>query len=48
MVRKLRVEYAGAVYHFMNRGRRRELIFKDDADRQGFVEMAGEACAKAG
>jgi hypothetical protein len=48
MVRKLRVEYAGAVYHFMNRGHRRELIFKDDADRQRFVETPGEASAKTG
>ena len=27
MARKLRVEYAGAIYHVMNRGNRRELIF---------------------
>ena len=27
MARKLRVEYAGAIYHVMNRGDRRELIF---------------------
>ena len=33
MARKLRVEYPGAIYHVMNRGDRRELIFKDDADR---------------
>ncbi len=31
MARKLRVEYAGAIYHVMNRGDRRELIFMDDA-----------------
>ena len=46
MVRKLRVEYAGAIYHVMNRGDRRERIFVDDADRQRFVETLGEACAK--
>ena len=34
MVRKLRVEYPGAMYHVMNRGDRREPIFKDDQDRQ--------------
>ena len=28
MARKLIVEYAGAIYHVMNRGDRRELIFK--------------------
>ena len=48
MARKLRVEYAGAIYHVMNRGDRRELIFLDEADRQRFVETLGEACAKTG
>ena len=48
MARKLRVEDAGAIYHVMNRGDRRELIFMDDADRQRFVETLGEACAKTG
>lgn len=48
MARKLRVEYLGAIYHVMNRGDRREPIFKDDADRQRFVETLGEVCAKTG
>ena len=34
MARKLRVEYPGAIYHVMNRGDRRELIFHDDIDRR--------------
>ena len=42
MARKLRVEYPGAIYHLMNRGDRRERIFKDDEDRQGFVVTLGE------
>ena len=46
MARKLRVEYPGAIYHVMNRGDRREPIFKDEADRQRFIETLGEACAK--
>jgi hypothetical protein len=33
MARKLRVEYEGAIYHVMNRGDRREPIFRDDKDR---------------
>jgi hypothetical protein len=37
MARKLRVEYPGAIYHLMNRGDRREPIFKDDEDRQRFL-----------
>jgi REP element-mobilizing transposase RayT len=48
MPRKLRVEYAGAIYHVMNRGDRREDIFKDDQDRERFLETLGEACAKTG
>jgi hypothetical protein len=46
MAGKRRVEYPGAMYHVMNRGDRREMIFLDDADRQRFVETLGEACAK--
>ena len=30
MVRKLGVEYPGAIYHVMNRGDRREAIFRDN------------------
>jgi hypothetical protein len=33
MPRKLRIEYDGAIYRVMNRGDRREPIFRDDADR---------------
>ncbi len=46
MARKLRVEYPGAIYHVLNRGDRREPIFKDDFDRHRFLETLGEACAK--
>ena len=48
MARKLRVEYPGAIYHVMNRGDRREHIFKDDEDRQGFLAALGEACKRVG
>jgi putative transposase len=48
MARKLRVEYPGAIYHVMNRGDRREEIFKDDKDRERFLETLGEVCAKTG
>jgi putative transposase len=33
MARTLRVEYAGAYYHVMARGKRREEIFLDEQDR---------------
>jgi len=48
MARKLRIEYPGALYHVMNRGDRREPIFKDDKDRELFLETLGQACAKTG
>ena len=48
MARKARVEFAGAVYHVLDRGDRREAIFKDDADRRRFLETLGEVCARTG
>jgi len=47
MARKLRVEYPGAIYHVMNRGDRREPIFRDEADRKRFVETLGETCVRS-
>jgi putative transposase len=44
--RKLRIEYPGAIYHIVNRGDRREDIFKDDLDRQQFLSTLAEACQK--
>ena len=46
VARKLRVQYPGAIYHVMNRGDRREPIFKSDRDRERFVETLSEACVK--
>ena len=46
MPRQLRIEYAGAIYHVMNRGDRREPIFHDDLDRKRFFAALGEVCAK--
>ncbi|MGI8435429.1 MAG: transposase [Chthoniobacterales bacterium] len=48
MARPLRIEYAGARYHVMSRGDRREDIFLDDGDRAQFLTMVGRACAKTG
>ena len=42
-----RVEYPGAIYHVMNRGDRREPIFKDDVDHRRFLDTLGEACEKS-
>ncbi len=38
MLRPLRVEYPGAIYHLMCRGGHREAIFRDDADRRAGKE----------
>jgi hypothetical protein len=44
MARKLRIEYPGALYQDMNRGDHREPVFRDDRDREAFVEtLAMEA-----
>jgi REP element-mobilizing transposase RayT len=48
VARKLRVEYPGAIYHIMNRGDRREAIFRDDGDRERFLQTLEEASGKAG
>ena len=46
MPRQLRFEHAGAVYHIMNRGDRREDIFKDDQDRERFLSTLAQTCRK--
>jgi REP element-mobilizing transposase RayT len=46
MPRRLRIEYPGAIYHVINRGDRREDIFRDDQDRVRFLETLQEACGK--
>jgi putative transposase len=48
VARKLRVQYPGAVYHVLNRGDRREPIFRTDADRMLFIDTLAEACRKTG
>jgi len=46
MARPLRIEYAGACYHVINRGDRRQNIFRADADRILFLEALASACTK--
>jgi len=48
MARKLRLEYEGAIYHVLNRGDRREPIFKGDRDREMFLETLAQAAQKTG
>lgn len=41
MARPLRIEYPGAVYHITSRGNARGRIYKDDKDRETFLEILG-------
>ena len=42
MARPVRVEFSGAVYHVTARGNERRAIFRDDKDRERFVETLAE------
>jgi len=46
MAWQLRIEYEGAIYHVMSRGNHQEAIFREDKDRELFLETLGEACNK--
>jgi putative transposase len=48
MPRAPRIEFAGAIYHVMNRGDRMEKIFLDDQDREIFLKTLGETCESCG
>ena len=48
MPRKLRVELAGALYHVLNRGDRRQDICRDDRDGDRFLATRAETCAQTG
>ena len=42
MARPLRIEYPGAWYHVMNRGRRRETIFHTPKEYEAFLDLVGK------
>ena len=46
MVRPLRLEFPGAVYHVTSRGNAREPIFADERDRAGYLAVLGSAVAR--
>jgi putative transposase len=48
MARPLRLEFSGALYHITSRGDHREDIFMDDVDRQSFLNILGQVCARTG
>ena len=48
MARSIRIQAAGAFYHVMARGNRREDIFNDDDDRSSFLHTLSQACEMTG
>ena len=48
MARPIRVEYVDAVYHVTARGNERKAIYRDDADRQRYVETLDETVERFG
>ncbi len=42
MARPLRIEYAGAYYHVMNRGNGRQVVFTEPRDYELFLERVGQ------
>ena len=48
MPRQLRIEYAGARYHVMSRGNRREFILGTPEDKKIFLETLAETCEQTG
>jgi hypothetical protein len=47
MARPLRIEYEGAWYHVINRGRRAEKIFLEKQDCRMFIELPRERDVRA-
>jgi REP element-mobilizing transposase RayT len=43
MARPLRIEYPGAYYHVTSRGNEQKAIFRDDPDREKFLDLLGRA-----
>lgn len=39
MAHPLRIEFPGALYHVTSRGNARQIIFRDDEDREMFLEL---------
>ena len=48
MPRPLRIEYPGASYHVMGRGNRGSLVFREQRDREIFLDILEEVVARTG
>jgi REP element-mobilizing transposase RayT len=45
MARPLRLQYPGAWYHIMNRGKNGETIFQEEADYLAFIDLLKESAS---
>ena len=48
MARRPRIEYAGAVYHVVNRGDQGDRIYRDKLDYECFLALLGQVCRRCG
>ncbi|HUJ10221.1 MAG TPA: transposase [Verrucomicrobiae bacterium] len=48
MARPVRIEVAGGWYHVTARGNERRAVFREDRDRQRFLEFLAEAVERFG
>jgi putative transposase len=46
LARRLRLQYAGAIYHLLARGNGRQEIVREDLDRGRFQEDLGKAAIR--
>ena len=46
MARSLRIELSGGLCHVTSRGDRREDIFLSNEDREDWLELIGQVCAR--
>ena len=46
MLRPLRIEHAGGVFHVVARGNERAVVFRDDRDRERFLELLNEVARR--
>ena len=46
MARPLRIEFPGAIYHVTTRSNARKAVFRDDADRDLFLDALGEVVTR--
>ena len=48
MVRPLRIEFPGAIYHVMSRGNARQTVFRDETDSQRLLDGLAVVVSRLG